>query len=163
MKKILCCTLIAALLIAAAAPALAVPSLNSDMIAYAKSALSSLAAGDYDRVVTGLPFSGLSPSADEWRSFAEGGFSSLSGSTPQSKYAVAYWTGRLWRVAVPVSDPSSDDVEALVLSSEDGSSFTGYACLSWASVRAEYQGADYVSWDEEYSMSTSAIVENDEE
>ena len=162
MKRFLCCTLIAAVLIAAAVPALAdVPALNAQMFNYAKAALSCLANGDYDRVVTGLPFSGLSPSADEWRSFAQGAFTDLSGSSPQTKYAVAYWTGRIWRVAVPVSEPNSDGVETLVLSSEDGSTFTGYACASWGGVRGECQSADYVSWNEEYSASTSAIVEND--
>lgn len=155
-------TLVVALLLALCAPALAdVPSLGSKMIKYAKSALTSLASGDYDKVVTGLPFSGISPSADEWRSFAEGSFSDLSGSSPQSKYAVAYWTGHLWRVAVPVSKPSSGKVETLVLSSEDGSSFTGYACLSWSDVQSEYQSSDYVKWDEEYSGANSAKVAND--
>ena len=149
MKRFLCCALIAAVLIAASAPALAdVPTLGPKMITYAKAALSCLASGDYDRVVTGLPFSGMSPSADEWRSFAQGAFTNLSGSNPQSKYAVAFWAGRAWRICVPVSEPSSDSVEALVLSSDDGSTFTGYAC---------------VTWDEEYSASTSAIVENDQE
>ena len=162
MKRILCCAVIAVLLVAAAAPALAdVPALNAQMFDYAKAALYCLAIGDYDRVVTGLPFSGLSPSADEWRSFAQGAFTTLSGSTPQTQYAVAYWTGRFWRVAVPVSEPSSDAVETLVLSSEDGSTFTGYAFATWGAVRGEYQGADYVSWNEEYSALTSAIVEND--
>ena len=159
MKKLLSCALIAALLIAMAVPALAeVPPLGSKMFKYAKAALTCLASGDYDRVVTGLPFSGLSPSADEWRSFAEGSFSDLPGSSPQTKYAVAYWTGRLWRIAVPVSKPSSGSVEALVLTSEDGS----YACLSWSSVEDEYRSADYVSWNEEYSGADSATVENDD-
>ena len=163
MKRFLICAIIAAMLTAAAVPALAdVPALNSNMIAYAKGALSCLAAGDYDRVVTGLPFSGMSPSADEWRSFARGAFTDLSGTTPQTQYAVAFWYGRAWRVCVPVSEPSSDSVEALVLTSEDGSTFTGYACVTWDSVRSAYQSADYVSWDKEYSTSTSAIVENDE-
>ena len=163
MKRFLCSALIAALLIAAAAPALAdVPALNSKMTGYAKAALSCLAAGDYDRVVTGLPFSGVSPSADEWRSFAQGAFTDLSGTTPQTKYAVAFWYGRAWRVCVPVSEPSSGSVEALVLTSEDGSTFTGYACANWDSVRNAYQSADYVTWDEEYTASTSAVVENDE-
>ena len=161
MKKLLCCALIAALMLAVAAPALAVPSLDGDMFKYAKGALVFLASGDYDKVVTGLPFSGLSPSADEWRSFAQGSFSGLVGSSPQTKYAVAYWTGRVWRIAVPVSEPSSGGVETLVLSSDDGSSFTGYACASWGSVQSEYQGADYVSWKDEYSGASSATVEND--
>ena len=79
MKKFLCCALIVALLVAVAVPALAdVPALNSKMTTYAKAALSCLAAGDYDRVVTGLPFSGVSPSANEWRSFAQGAFRRIS-------------------------------------------------------------------------------------
>ena len=163
MKRLICCMLITALLIAAAAPAYAaVPTLGPKMISYAKAALKCLAAGDYERVVTGLPFSGLSPSAEEWRSFAQGAFTGLSGSSPQTKYAVAFWTGRAWRVCVPVSEPNSGGVDTLVLSSEDGSTFTGYGCTSWDAVRAAYQSADYVAWDAEYSASTSAIVENDE-
>ncbi len=162
MKKLLACAMIAALMIAACAPALAdVPSLNSKMIKFAKAALTCLASGDYDRVVTGLPFSGLSPSADEWRSFAQGSFSSLSGSDPQTKYAVAWWTGRNWRVAVPVRKPDKGSVEALVLTSEDGSSFSGYACLDWASVQSGYASSDYVIWKDEYSGASSATVEND--
>lgn len=164
MKRFLCCALIAALLIAAAAPAFAdVPTLSSNMITYAKAALKCLAAGDYERVVTGLPFSGMSPSAEEWRSFAQGAFTGLAGSSPQTKYAVAFWTGRAWRVCVPVSEPNSGGVDTLVLSSEDGSSFTGYACASWDSVCGAYQSADYVIWEDEYSALTSAIVENDED
>ena len=161
MKKLLCCALLAALLLAAAVPALAVPSLDARMFTCAKNALICLASGDYDRVVTGLPFSGLSPSADEWRSFAQGSFSGLTGSNPQTTYAVAYWTGSVWRIAVPVSAPSSGGVETLVLSSEDGVSFTGYACLSWGSVQGEYQSADYVTWSDEYTDASYAVVEND--
>lgn len=159
MKKIISCLLIAAMLLCAAAQA-EVPSLSEKLFKYAKAALTCLASGEYDKVVTGLPFSGLSPSADEWRSFAQGSFSSLSGK-PQSKYAVAYWTGRAWKIAVPVAEPASGSVETLVLVSEDGSSFSGYGCTSWSKVKGEYQNSNYVSWNEEYNASTSVLIESD--
>lgn len=162
MKKLLSCILIAALLMCIGAQA-EVQQLNEKMFKYAKNTLSALASGAYDKIVTSVPFSGLSPSADEWRSFAEGSFDALAGSSPQSKYAVAYWTGLCWEIAVPVSEPGTDGVETLILSSEDGRSFTGYACADWGDVRDEYSRADYVQWNEEYNASTSVTIELDEE
>lgn len=159
MKK-LSCIILAILLFCVNIAALAeVPSLSEKMFYYAKGALSCLASGDYEKVVTTLPFSGVSPSAKEWSSLATGSFSTLSGSQPQSEYAVAYWNGNVWKIAVPVSEPSSSGVETLVLLSEDGKSFTGYGCASWGNVTKEYQSSEYVSWNSEYNASTSAIVE----
>lgn len=162
MKKIICCTLVAILLLTAAALA-EVPSLSENMFNYAKGTLSCLASGAYDKIVTSVPFSGVSPSADEWAGFAQGGFTDLAGSTPQTKYAVAYWTGSSWKIAVPVSEPSSGSVETLVLISEDGQSVTGYGCSSWSQVSSEYESSSYVSWNAEYNASTSAVVEMDQE
>ena len=159
MKKIISCFLIAAMLLCAAAQA-EIPSLSEKLFKYANGALSCLASGEYDKVVTSLPFSDISPSADEWHSFAQGSFSSLSGK-PQSKYAVAYWTGRAWKIAVPVAEPASGSVETLVLVSEDGSSFSGYGCTSWSKVKGEYQNSNYVLWNEEYNASTSVLIESD--
>ena len=162
MKRFLSYILIAAVLFCVAAAQAEVPSLSEKMFKYAKAALSCLATGEYDKVVTSLPFSDISPSADEWRSFAQGSFSSLSGK-PQSKYAVAYWTGREWKIAVPVAETASDSVETFVLVSEDGSSFSGYGCTSWSKVNVEYQNSSYVSWNEEYNASTSVVIESDED
>jgi len=159
MKRFISCMLIAVLLFCTAAQA-EVPSLSEKLFKYAKGALSSLASGEYDKVVTNLPFSDISPSADEWRSFAQGSFSSLS-SKPQTKYAVAYWTGRTWKVAVPVAEPASGSVETFVLVSEDGHSFSGYGCTSWSKIKNEYQNSNYVFWSDEYNASTSVIIESD--
>lgn len=161
MKKIFSSILIAAVILSCAFAAYAeVPALSENMFKYAKAALGCLASGDFDKVVTNLPFSDISPSADEWRSFARGSFSSLN--NPQSKYAVAYWTGRAWKLAVPVETPSSDSVDAFVLVSEDGRSFTGYGCSSWGKVRSEFQSSAYVVWNDEYHATTSVIIENDQ-
>ena len=159
MKKIIAFALAFVLLLACACAEVASPS--DKLFKYAKEALYSLSAGDYDHLVTALPFSDMSPSADEWRSFAKGSFTSLP-TMPQQQYAVAYWLGDCWKVAVPVSEPDSDWVETLVLISEDGMSFTGYGCTMWAQVRSEYQSAEYVRWNEEYFGGTFAIVEFDE-
>lgn len=161
MKKLISLLLIAAMLCCTSA--LAVPSLSEGLFKYAKGALKCLAGGDYEKVVTSLPFSDVSPSAREWSGFAEGSFSSLAGTSPQTKYAVAYWAGSVWKVAVPIDEPSSAGVETLVLISEDGSTFCGYGCSSWGSVKKEYSKSDYVVWNDEYSGSTSVVVEFDAE
>jgi len=160
MKRFLSCFLIVVLLFCMAAAQAEVPALSEKLFRYAKGALACLASGEYDKVVTNLPFSDISPSADEWRSFAQGSFSALSAS-PQTQYAVAYWTGRAWKIAVPVVAPVSGSEETLVLVSEDGSSFSGYGCTSWSKVQGEYQNSAYVTWNEEYNASTSVIIEKD--
>ena len=62
---------------------------------------------------------------------------------------------------MPVSEPNDSSVETLVLTSEDGSSFNGYGCMSWGDVENEYLSSDYVSWNREYAGSTSAVIEAD--
>lgn len=163
MKKLLALLLAAIIAVIVSCAALAeVPALSESLLKYAKGALSALASGAYDKLVTSLPFSDVSPSADEWRNLAENSFSDLSGTSPQTKYAVGYWTGRVWKIAAPASEPNSDGVEALVLISEDGDTFTGYACADWGDIQSEYSKSDYVIWKDEYSASTSAVVEVDE-
>ena len=75
MKKVLCITLIGLLLLGLTSVAFAVPKLSENMFDYAKATLSCLASGSYDKIVTSLPFSDVSPSADEWARFANGNFS----------------------------------------------------------------------------------------
>lgn len=162
MKRFVSCMLVLALLCCAAALA-EVPKLGEGMFKYAKNTLSCLAGGAYDKIVTAVPFSDVSPSADEWAGFAEGAFSDLTGSTPQKKYAVAYWTGEVWKIAVPVSEPSNADVEALVLFSEDGKTFSGYSYATWGKVEKAYREAEYVQWNDEYNGSTSVVIEMDDD
>lgn len=159
MKRTVAIALVIALVALAAVAYADMPKLSDNMIKYAKNALTALESGAYDKLVTSLPFSGISPSANEWEKFAKGSFTQLS--SVQTTYAVAYWTGNAWKIAVPLAEPSSDSVEVFVLSSEDGSSFSGYACTKWSSTYKECSGARYVVWDKEYSASTSAVIEAD--
>lgn len=160
--KILMAIVSTALMIILCATACAdVPPLSDRMFDCAKNAISALASGEYDRLVTSMPYADIAPSADEWQSFAQGAFSSLVGSSPQTYYAVAYRTGNFWKIAVPVSEPDHDGVEALVLLSEDGSTVSGYARSTWGSICNEYLSSDYVKWNHEYVSSTSAVIEAD--
>lgn len=157
MKRLLSVLLAVLLLIPSAAAFTEVPQFSSTLFECGKQALVYLASGEYERLVTLLPFSDVSPSAAEWQSFAEGNFSSLSDGV-QTEYAVAYWTGFLWKLAIPVSEPSSGEVETLVLTSADGVSFTGYRYSTWGDVRNEYLYASYVTWDKEYIGGTPFIA-----
>lgn len=153
MKKVLCLLLIAFLLVPAAM-ADSAPKLDDKLFAYAKKALTCLASGEYERLVTNLPFSDISPSASEWQNFA-GNYRDLT--DPQSEYAVAYWTGACWNIAVPVYEPTSGDIEVLVLTSYDGFSFSGYCYDVWQQIVNEYTLSEHVSWNKEYSVGEPMI------
>lgn len=152
MKKWICLTL-ALLLIGASA--LAAPQLSDSLFLSAKQAVGYLASGEYERLVTLLPFSDVAPSASEWESFAAN-YADLS--NVQSDYAVAFYTGSIWVVAVPVQVPDSGSVEVLALSSEDGAAFNGYRYGTWSQVEAAIQQSDRVIWNEEYVGGTPTVV-----
>ena len=154
MKRALIIALVACL-IGSCAFASGAPQLNSGLIAVAKQAVGYLASGEYERLVTLLPFSDVAPSASEWESFAAN-YSDLS--HVQSDYAVAYWTGNYWVVAVPIQVPDSGSVEALVLGSEDGSSFIGYRYATWSQVESGYNASNRVLWNKEYVKGTPTVV-----
>lgn len=134
-----------------------VPQLSGDLYSCAKQATVYLASGEYERLVTLLPFSDVAPSASEWQSFAEGNFTSLSGDV-QTDYAVAYWMGETWNLAVPTLEPDDGSVEALVLSSSDGATFSGYRYALWSQIEEEYLGAFYVLWNKEYLSATPVVA-----
>ena len=161
MKNKLIYILIIAILAMCVPAQAAVPTLSENLYACAKQAVGFLAAGAYEKVVTTLPFSGISPSASEWKNFAEGSFTTLVGALPQQIYAVSYWAGNCWKIAVPVFDPIADNIETLELISTDGETFAGYGFAYWGQVVAAYQASPYVDWNEEFISSTSVIIEND--
>lgn len=157
MRRYISTALIVLMLFAAATAHADAPQISGKLFSSAKQALVYLASGEYERLVTLLPFSDVSPSAAEWQGFAEGNFSSLR-SGVQTEYAVAYWNGSCWKVAVPVSVPSSGNVETMVLTSADGKSFSGYRYSDWSDVCGEYESAPYVTWNKEYVGSEPKIA-----
>ena len=155
MKKVLCIAL--ALLLIGAAALAGAPKLSNSLFGCAKKAVGYLASGEYERLVTLLPFSGSSPSASEWESFADN-YSDLS--HIQSDYAVGFWNGSIWVIAVPLQVPDSGSVEVLALSSEDGSSFNGYRYATWSQVEKAYSDCKRVVWDQEYVGDKATVVKD---
>jgi len=155
MKRVLC-VVIACLLIGTSALAGA-PKLSDSLFGCAKQAVGYLASGEYERLVTLLPFSDIAPSASEWERFADN-YSNLH--SIQSEYAVAFWSGSVWVVAVPLQVPDHGSVEVLALSSEDGSTFNGYRYATWSQIENAYSKSSRVQWNREY-VGDSATVEAD--
>ena len=141
-------------LMLAMARALAAPQLSDSLFSAAKQAAEYLASSDYDRLAGAMPFSGASPSEAEWASFA--GNYHCSGHA-QQKYAVGYWTGGGWRIAVPIETPDDPDVEVLLLTSADGVTFSGYRYASWGQGEQEYADSDHVIWNSEYVSATPRV------
>ncbi len=156
MKRAISLLLVVLLMASTAALASEIPQINGGLFVCAKQALVHLVSGEYERLVTLLPFSDVSPSAAEWQSFVEGNFTTLPDAA-QTKYSVAYWTGNVWKLAIPVSEPVNDSIETLVLTSPDGTAFSGYGYCTWAEVKGEYLFASYVTWNEEY-LGTDPVI-----
>ena len=153
MKKVLCLAL-AMLLIGTIAMADA-PQFSDGLFSSAKQAVKYLASGEYERLVTLLPFSDVAPGAAEWESFAAN-YADLS--SVQTDYAVAFWTGSVWVVAVPIQEPVDGSVEALALSSEDGEAFNGYRYATWSKIESAYSQSSHVLWNDEYVGGTPTVV-----
>ena len=98
MKRNMTIALVLMLLCVAITAQAEVPQISDDLFSCAKKAVVYLSSGEYERLVTLLPFSGDAPSASEWQNFAEGNFSTLGGDV-QTDYSVAYWTGSCWKLA----------------------------------------------------------------
>lgn len=158
MKRITTLVLIAIFAFSATAYASAIPQISEELFILSKQTLTCLSTGAYDCIVEILPFSEPSPSAPDWRSFAETSFAALIGSTVQTDYAVAYWDGLFWNFAVPVFEPIEDTIETLILTSPDGVTFSGYSASTWAEVKGQYLFASYVVWDKEYIESAPIIA-----
>ncbi len=132
-----------------------VPSIDDKMFKDAKQALVYFDAGDYESAAALVGFA----DADELQTFVEGNFKTI-GSGVQSEVSVAYWTGSTWELAVPLAEPRDADVEALILITDDGKNFTGYSYAKWGDVESEYNGCDYVVWNQEYVSNTPYIIED---
>lgn len=154
-RKRMCAALAVCLLLCGAMALAEAPDLSDSLFSSAKQAVGYLASGEYERLVTLLPFSDVAPGASEWASFA-GNYADLS--DPQSDYAVAFWTGNIWVLAVPIQVPDSGEVEVLALSSEDGSTFNGYRYGTWSQVESAYATSERVLWNKEYVGGTPTLI-----
>jgi hypothetical protein len=131
-----------------------VPSIDDKLFKGAKQTLVYFDAGDFDSAAGLLGFA----DAGELSEFAEI-FTALGGGV-QTTVSVAYWTGSDWALAVPLSAPGDAAVEALVLHTADGKSFSGCSYADWGQVETAYAACNYVVWNEEYISNTPRIIED---
>ena len=155
------CALILCVLIAAAPLALAEPVPSDQFFIRAKDALGLLAQDKTKEALEKLAFEyAVKDDSDEkFLQFVEDYLPDLDEKTVQRDVAVCYWedVSKMWLMAVPISEPTDDDVMALVLLSEDFETFTGYAALSWAEVNEGTANSEYVWWNLEYEPGTRAL------
>ncbi|MBQ8953324.1 MAG: hypothetical protein IJ048_04360 [Clostridia bacterium] len=159
LKK--CCALVLSLLLAAAPLALAESIPSDQYFIRGKDALGLLAQGREQEALDKLAFSYAQSDASNERflQFVKDYLPALSEQTVQRDVAVCYWeaVSSQWLLAIPISEPTSDDVMALVLMSSDFETFTGYAALSWAEVNEGTAASEYVWWNVEYDAGTRAL------
>ena len=129
--------------------------------ARAKDALYALAQGDSALALEKLAFSYASAddSDDKFLQFVKDYLPLLSADTVQTEVAVCYYesVSAQWLLAIPISEPTGNDVMALVLMSSDLSTFSGYAALSWAEVNDGVALSDSVYWNTEYSAGSGVL------
>lgn len=127
----------------------------------AKDALYALAQGDTGLALEKLAFSYASDdqSDEAFLQFVKDYLPLLSAETVQTEVAVCYYeaVSTMWLMAIPISEPTSDDVMALVLLSSDFSTFCGYAALSWAEVNEGTALSDNVWWNTEYDAGRATL------
>ena len=152
MRKLLCAVM-AFLLVGSAALA-GTPKLSADLFSCAKQALYCLSVEDYDALAA-MPFSKDAPDAQLWQSLALK-YADLS--SVQTEYAVGFWTGKIWVIAVPVQPPDDGSVEVLAFSSADGVSFDGCRYAIWSQIEGAYCDSTQVIWDQEYIGSNATVL-----
>lgn len=153
MKKIWAMILTAALFLPCLT-ALAEPGrIDDSLFDTAKQALRCMDTGDFQRASALLGCA----DEDELRQLAEGEFSTLGDGSAQTRISVAFVSGGAWYLAVPTREPSSSDVDALLLDCGSGNGFSGASRASWGSVEKKLDKSDWVIWNEEYAEDVVVI------
>ena len=133
------------------------PDISEALFVAAKQAVVDMANGNFEQAASDLTFSDVAPSAEDLQTFASG-FTTLSPDTVQNEISVAYWNNTGWMLAVPVTEPSDGNVEAMVFSSSDGKALTGCSLMLWNDVEAAYEASEYVLWNKEYLPAELIII-----
>ncbi len=154
MMKKFCIGLLVAALCAACVAALAESGRIDDrLFDVAKQALHCLDTGDYQ---TASALLGCTDS-DALQQLVEDNFSTLGGGSAQTRVAVAFVKKDKWYLAVPTAEPSSDDVETLVLNCGSGSCASDVMFAEWSAVSKQLDKSSAVIWNEEYAADVVVI------
>ena len=99
--------------------------------------------------------------ADDFASYLQDNFYDLFNGTLQQDVAVCYYDGETWTLAIPVLEPTDDNVETLLLTAADGRHFDGYACGRWGDAVSAADASENAVWSGDYQKNP-VIVEPDE-
>ena len=127
-----------------------------------KDAMMLLASGDVDGALDVLKFSfeaGSSQSEEDFKRFVSDAFSLLDCGAVQSEVAVCWLDeGGMWHLGIPVVEPVTGDVEALVLDSWDLTAFSGYSASTWGRVQEAVAKSWAFYWNEEYLPAAPVLL-----
>jgi hypothetical protein len=123
----------------------------------AKEALTLMSYGEYAKALKKLDFADP-PSEADFEDFVCFELDDVLTQSVQTDVAVSFRRGKKLYLAIPVEEPSSRDVETLVLSSANGTRFDGYRAASWGDVMKQVNADDGAVWNEPYDPGTLVVV-----
>lgn len=132
--------------------------LDKKLFSGAKEAVSLISYGEYKKALKKLGLPSTASDVEAFAAFAEEHLGSASYGDVQTDVSVGYQLGKTLKLAVPITAPDGWNVEALVLLSKDGHSFTGYKAMSWGDVLTELEDSDSAIWNKPYDPDTPLIV-----
>ncbi len=149
--------LLSAALLAATPLLVSAKTLDEALFDNAKEALTLISYGEYQKALDKLDFVNP-PSEADFEDFVCFELDAALTQAVQTDVAVAYHKGKKLYLAIPVEEPSSRDVETLVLSSSDGAQFDGYKSDTWGDVTKLVKDDAAAVWNEPYDPGTLVIV-----
>ena len=127
---------------------------TDEFFARGKQALALIAYGEIDQALETLSFvfdvEGMQ-TEETFRQFVAEAFTLLDKDAVQVEVALCWLdeTG-VWNLGIPLVEPVSWDVEALVLHSRDLINFSGYSASNWGALEEAAALSESVYWNVEY-------------
>lgn len=132
-----------------------------EMFMRAKEALLLMSMGDVDQAVELLDFafdveSGLTE--DSFREFAAEGLTLLDSGMVQVEVALCWLDDMgVWHIGIPLVEPVSWDVEALVLDTRDMMVFSSYSVSNWGALEEAAAISQEAHWNLEYQAGATVL------
>ena len=134
MKKIIAAVLIVALVCVSG---MALAEIDMELFDRAKAALSYISYGEYAYALEEMGLSSNKNAVQKLKALVKKSLSTALYGEVQVEIAVCYQTDKGYKLCVPVENPGVGGVEALVMLSKDGESFSGYRAEAWTDCVAE--------------------------
>ncbi len=132
-------------------------ALDDSLFDSAKEALTLMSYGEYEKALNKLDFVNP-PSEADFEDFVCFELDDVLTQAVQTDVAVSFRRGKKVYLAIPVEEPSSRDVETLVLSSSNGAQFDGYRAATWGDVTKLANDDAGAVWNEPYDPGTLVVV-----